>query len=161
MPSSESQPPTVSVYDLELMKRRSLSQLLIRAGRLVDERGVAEMSARGRQVRRSHTALFAYIEHEGTRLSVLAEKLGISKQAVTQRVDELEAMGAVERVPDPADRRAKLVRFGDEGRRAMAEGLSILSEIDEELERALGATRAARMRRGLALVIESLEHEER
>ena len=43
---------------------------------------------------------------EGTRLTVLAERLGVSTQATRQLVDEREEMGFVERARDPADARA-------------------------------------------------------
>ena len=62
-------------------------------------------------IRPAHTALFPHIDLSGTRQTALARRMGVSKQAVGQLVSELEQMGALERVPDPSDGRARLVRF--------------------------------------------------
>ena len=43
-------------------------------------------------------------------MSVLAERAAITKQSMAELVAHLERHGYVERVPDPTDRRAKLVR---------------------------------------------------
>ncbi|MBN9076366.1 MAG: MarR family transcriptional regulator [Rhizobiales bacterium 65-79] len=45
------------------------------------------------------------------RQNVLAERIGIEAMTLSTYVDRLEAKGLVERVPDPDDRRAKLVRL--------------------------------------------------
>ena len=60
--------------------------------------------------------LAAGIDPDGTRLSVLAERAQVAKQTATALVDHLERSGYVERVPDPADGRARLVRLTDRGR---------------------------------------------
>ena len=60
-------------------------------------------------IRPKHGAVFANIDREGTRASVLAQRAGIGKAAMGELIDELERLGYVERRPDPSDRRAKLV----------------------------------------------------
>ena len=60
-------------------------------------------------IRPKHGAVFANLDREGTRATVLAERAGIGKAAMGELVDELERLGYVERRPDPEDRRAKLV----------------------------------------------------
>src|SRR4029453_10061120 len=59
--------------------------------------------------------LAAGIDPQGTRLSVLAERAQVAKQTATALVDHLEHSGYVERVPDPADGRARLVRLTRRG----------------------------------------------
>src|SRR5579884_4239839 len=56
-----------------------------------------------------HGAVFANLDREGTRPTVLAQRAGMGKAAMGELVDELERLGYVERRPDPHDRRAKLV----------------------------------------------------
>ena len=51
------------------------------------------------------------VDPDGTRLSVLAARAQIAKQTATALVDKLERAGYVERVPDPTDGRARLVRM--------------------------------------------------
>ena len=61
-----------------------------------------------------------YLDDAGTRVSVLAERAQITKQSMAELVAHLERHGYVERVPDPADGRAKLVRATDRGRAVFA-----------------------------------------
>jgi len=146
---------------LEAVKRGSVSQLLLKAGRLVDERGVDRFPVRdgAPRLRRSHTALFPHIDREGTRISTLAERVGVTKQAISQLVGDLEALGVVQRVPDPTDGRAKLVVFAEEGPAVLLRGMALLAGIDAELTEALGEERMKRLRRSLQRVIEALEAE--
>ena len=53
---------------------------------------------------------------DGTRVSDLADALRIAPRSATEVADGLEARGLVERAPDPADRRAVLLRMTDAGR---------------------------------------------
>jgi DNA-binding MarR family transcriptional regulator len=53
----------------------------------------------------------ARIGQHGTRVSELAEQARVTKQSAGFLVQQLEAAGYVERVPDPTDRRARLVRL--------------------------------------------------
>jgi DNA-binding MarR family transcriptional regulator len=79
----------------------------------------------------------------------LAERLGVTKQAVSQALDDLEQLGIVERVADPADARARLVRFTERGRAGLLDGLAILRELEAECAAAIGASRMAELRRAL------------
>ena len=125
---------------LEAAKAGSWAQLLFQCARLINERALAQVQRRmGLAIRPSHTSLFPYIELEGTRPSVLAQKLGISKQAVGQMVEALCEMGIVERVPDPGDARAQLVRFSRKGRKGLLQGLALLSDLESELAATVGA----------------------
>src|SRR5215510_8733281 len=101
---------------LEAEKSKRTAQLLLKAARLVNERAIARVRERtGRPVRVAHTTLLPHVDLEGTRLTVLAKRLGVTKQAAGQLVDELEQFGMLERVADPADARAKLVKFSRRG----------------------------------------------
>ncbi|WP_324275280.1 MarR family winged helix-turn-helix transcriptional regulator [Blastococcus brunescens] len=57
----------------------------------------------------------------GVRLSDLAERLRIAPRSATEVADALQDRGLVERTPDPADRRAVILRPTDEGRRIREE----------------------------------------
>src|SRR5438445_13818246 len=61
-------------------------------------------------LRPKHGAVIANIDRHGTRPSVLAERAGMTRPAMGELIDELEALGYVKRVPDPEDRRAKLIK---------------------------------------------------
>ncbi len=97
-------------------------------------------------LRPAHTRLFPHIDYEGTRLTELARRVGISKQATAQLVDELEAMRVLERVPDPEDGRAKLICFRvEKGVPVFVQGLAVLRELEGELGELLGETRMQRL----------------
>ena len=139
----------------------SAGHLLLKAARLLNERATARVRRVARvEFRTPHTALLPHIDFEGTRLTELAARVGTSKQAVGELVAELEEMGFLRRDPDPADARARLVRFTAHGRRALLHGLSILSEIEAELAAEIGGTRIERLRGDLARLIDALEASE-
>jgi DNA-binding MarR family transcriptional regulator len=145
-----------AVGDLEARKRASAGQLLLRAARLWNESAIARIRARApaSRLRVSHTALFPHLDFEGRRATDLAARLGITKQAVGKLVAELAATGVVEIVPDPADGRARLVRFSRRGERALRRGLSIFAEMERELAAKLGAAELERFRRTLARIVD-------
>jgi len=150
--------------ELETRKRASTLQLLFRAARLANERSVTHVRQtrpRSAGIRTAHTTLFPHISLEGTRLTDLARSVGISKQAVAQLVDELEAMGMVERRPDPDDGRAKLIRFSRRGRTALFEGLDALDEVEAQLAREVGASHLETLNRELRRLLRVLDAEER
>lgn len=66
-------------------------------------------------------ALKVVSERDGVRLSDLAEALRIAPRSATEVADGLQERGLVERTPDPADRRAVILRPTDEGRRVRGE----------------------------------------
>jgi DNA-binding MarR family transcriptional regulator len=156
VPSSKNPDSPRFAARLEDAKRESTLQLLFKAARLLNEEALVRVaSRRGRpSLRPSHTNLFPHIDLEGTRIVDLAARVGVTKQAVSQLVDELEAFGAVERVPDPADGRAKLVRFTKQGRKGLLDGLSVLRELEEELAGAIGTTRMRQLHEALALLVD-------
>jgi len=145
--------------ELERRKKDSVGQLLFRSARLFNELALSRVRARlgGPKIRASHTALFPFVELEGTRLTVLATRMGVSKQAAGQLVEELEQMGVLERVPDPADGRAKLVRFSRRGRRGLLEGLALLRRLELDLSAQMEEGDMARLHGILLRLLAALE----
>lgn len=137
--------------DLEAEKRASVAQLLFKCARLVNERALARVrERRGLEIRAVHTTLFPHINVvHGSRLTELAQALGISKQAVGQLVDELSEMGMLERRPDPEDGRAKRICYTSLGRQGLFDGLAILREEEQAMARAIGQERFAQLHEAL------------
>jgi DNA-binding MarR family transcriptional regulator len=144
---------------LEAAKRASLGHLLFRSARLLDEQALARVRAQSgiATLRAAHTKLLPHIDLAGTRLTDLASRLGVSKQAAGQVVEEMERMGVLERVRHPDDGRARMVRFSARGRRGLLHGLGVLREIEAELAVELGERDAATLRRLLARLLAALE----
>jgi DNA-binding MarR family transcriptional regulator len=97
-------------------------------------------------IRPAHGCVFRFVRPEGTRLTEMAERSGLTKQAVGEVVDDLEARGYVTRAPDPSDGRAKLVLLTAKGQRAQRFARGVFAEIEARWAERFGADRVADMR---------------
>ena len=140
---------------LEAAKQESTLQLLFKAARLLDERALDRIASEtGRpRMRRSHTSLLPHIDLAGTRITLLAERLGVTKQAASQLVDDLEAIGVLARQPDPDDARARRVVFTPLGRQGLLEGIELLRTIESELSAAIGQQTMQQLRNALLAIL--------
>ncbi|MGF7007297.1 MarR family winged helix-turn-helix transcriptional regulator [Aminobacter sp. BE322] len=86
----------------------------------------------------SRAGLLGHIARRGTRQAALIDRAGISKQAVQQLLDGLEAEGVIERAPDPEDKRGKLVLYTPKGLAALDDGDRIKLEIENRYRDRLG-----------------------
>lgn len=91
----------------------------------------------------ARAGLLGHIPRGGTRQSALIERSAISKQAVQQLLDGLEADGVLERLPDPMDGRGKLVRYTRQGLDALRDGDHIKLQIEQGYIARLGQQRFA------------------
>lgn len=103
-------------------------------------------------VRPSHGCVFGTIDPDGSRLTDLAERACMTKQSVGEVASDLEARGYVERVPDPSDGRAKIIRLTQRGRAAQALGLGLIDDIEREWAERFGADRIAALRDALEAI---------
>jgi DNA-binding MarR family transcriptional regulator len=111
----------------------TLIALLRRTSRRMVEEITERMEADGYPNAPSrHHPLFENIDPEGTRVTVLAARAGITHQAMAQLVSELEERGIVERVADPSDGRARLVRLTGEGRERVRAALEQIAAIEDK-----------------------------
>ncbi len=98
------------------MNELDLSHLLLEAFRSLEREIVAALEDRGAsELRPSQAMALLLVDRAGTRLSDLAQRATITKQAMMQLVDDLQEMGCVRRVPDSQDARAKMVRLTAKG----------------------------------------------
>jgi DNA-binding MarR family transcriptional regulator len=111
------------------------------------ERRVAETPYS--DIRITHGCVFGNIDPEGTRLTDLAERARMTKQSVGEVTSDLEQRGYVERVPDPSDGRAKIIRLTERGRAAQSLGVGLIDEIEQEWAERFGAERVAALRDAL------------
>ena len=105
-------------------------------------------------IRPLHGAVLAYLDPEGSRATDLAQRSGQHKQVVGKVIDELEALGYVERRPDPADRRAKLIVPTPRGLDQMASSDAILAALERRHAEAVGAEAFAEFKRRLQEIAE-------
>ncbi len=109
-------------------------------------------------IRITHGCVFGNIDPKGTRLTDLAERAFMTKQSVGEVVSDLEKLGYAERVPDPSDGRAKIIRLTERGHVARAVGMELINELEQEWAERFGADRVAALRDALeAITAERLE----
>ncbi len=90
---------------------------------------------------------------EGSRLTTLAERTGLTKQAVTVLAQELEERGYVTRRADPDDARSRIVSFTKKGVRLMFDSFGVVEDIERRFGNILGEQTMDELRRGLAAFI--------
>jgi DNA-binding MarR family transcriptional regulator len=135
-----------------------LSHLLLDAFRSLDREIATALEDRGAgELRPSQAVALLQVERTGTRLSELAQRAGITKQAMMQLVDDLQGMGCVRRVPDPQDSRAKIVRLTARGLRLRASARKAIQAVESRIRRRLGGRRYEGLR---GLLVELKEVEE-
>jgi DNA-binding MarR family transcriptional regulator len=89
--------------------------------------------------------LMLMIDVEGTTVSELARRVGVTKQAMADSVQALESQGLVTREPHDRDRRARLVTLTDEGYAALQVGLEVVTAMHERWSDLLGDDNMSRL----------------
>jgi len=103
-------------------------------------------------LRPGHGCVFGNIDPDGSRLTELAERARMTKQSVGEVASDLEARGYVERVPDPNDGRAKIIRLTQRGREAQAIGQALIDDLERDWGERFGADRVAALRDALEAI---------
>ena len=125
--------------DLDLFRKHNIGQHLLEVARDFQKRALEAFVARGHAgLQPAHQAVLTHLRVTGTRLTELAQRAAMSKQAMGQLVDEVERLGYVERVSDPTDGRAKIVRFTQAGLELIKHGTDIATEIQREYAALIG-----------------------
>lgn len=128
--------------------------LMFIAGRHVEARVIDGVREAGHALTLAQARLAARIGERGTRLTDLAEQAQVTKQSAGFLVDQLERAGYVERVADPADARARLVRFTARGREVVAAARRVERQVLREWKRHLGPDRFAALQDALTALRE-------
>jgi DNA-binding MarR family transcriptional regulator len=101
--------------------------------------------------------LLLHLDATGARPTALAQRAGITKQAVSQLIRDLEARGYVEQVPDETDTRAKIVRLTENGVALRTACAGVKHELQTIAISKLGKTRVLRLLRDLTELTAALE----
>jgi DNA-binding MarR family transcriptional regulator len=103
-------------------------------------------------IRPGHGCVFGNIDPQGSRLTDLAERAKMTKQSVGEVTSDLERRGYLERVPDPEDGRAKIIRLTDRGRKAQAAGRGLINDLERDWAERYGEEQIAALRAALEAV---------
>jgi DNA-binding MarR family transcriptional regulator len=149
MPSSQKSSPLKT-------KEMLIGALLRVPAQAIQRRIIRELNAAGFDgLSMPHMAVLQFPGPDGVRPSTLAERAGMSKQAMNRLLQSLEDLGYVVRSDAPDEGRARIVRFTKRGRAAYSEVLAILREIEREWSAELGPEDFAQLKELLFRVWES------
>lgn len=101
-------------------------------------------------LRSSQLRMLSLTPVDGMRVTDLAERVGMTKQALGEFATGLEGLGLLESVRDPSDRRARILRPTAKGRRAVADGEAVIREVEERWRDRVGHERWDLLRETLA-----------
>lgn len=133
-----------------------IGALLRVPGQAIHRRIVDELNAAGfADLRLPHMAVLQFPGPDGVRPGTLAERAGMSKQAMNQLLRSLEGIGYIVRSNAPDEGRARIVRFTKRGHAAYAKIHGILRDIEREWSAELGAKNFAQLKELLFRVWES------
>ena len=139
------------------MSQTAVARMLQEAYRALDVELEAALEDRGAaEVTPTQARALLLVDRTGTRLTELAGRAGVTKQAMMQMVDELQATGYLRRTPDPMDGRAKIVRLTARGLRQRATARQALAAVEARIKRRLGSRRYDVLR----MLLEELTLEE-
>jgi DNA-binding MarR family transcriptional regulator len=112
----------------------------------IHERGYADISI-------ADTHLLANLDTEGTSISALARRAGVTRQAASQQVAVLEAAGYIERRPSDTDARAVIIIQTRRGRALLADAIAIVEELEAGYETHLGQPRLTDLKESLSALL--------
>ncbi|HJQ48704.1 MAG TPA: MarR family transcriptional regulator [Amycolatopsis sp.] len=127
----------------------NLGLLLFIPYRHMESAVLAALKEHGHDLPLNQARVFQRINAQGSRLGELAQAAQLSKQTVGSIVDQLEAAGYVQRIPDPADARARLVTVTAKGNELVELSIPVVREIEQGWKTALGAARMRQLKETL------------
>jgi DNA-binding MarR family transcriptional regulator len=137
---------------------KSLQVLLRDAHDTVEAENQAVLARNGfADIKPWHATVLRNLGEDGARPSELAMRAGITRQAVTKVLDELERLDVVRRDPDPDDGRGVIVRYTDRGRAGLDMVRKRMLELEAEFAERVGGTRWADARAVLEALFEGRE----
>ena len=133
--------------DGEIVLEPMLGALLRRTLQALTMRVAADLAAAGfADLRPAHLVVFQQLESGGSRLTDLAALAHMTKQSMWALVDDLERLGYVERIPDPADKRARIVRRTERGWAVERAARASVRAFEEEWTQRVGEDRMEQFR---------------
>jgi DNA-binding MarR family transcriptional regulator len=151
-PALASRHPELS--SLDRVRHEHLGWLLGRADLLFAESVTREMHERGfAGIRLVHIALIRNVDENGTRISEIARRAGMTKQATGQLVAEFVELGYIRLVADPSDGRAKIARYTAKGKRLLVAIVASIERTEDAVSASIGAQHLTRLKAALRIML--------
>ncbi|HUC38057.1 MAG TPA: MarR family winged helix-turn-helix transcriptional regulator [Acidimicrobiales bacterium] len=137
----------------DLFRAPMIRLLKMATDQFADELGQKLAAVGLGDIRPGHGCVFGNIDPEnGSRLTDLADRANMTKQSVGEVTSDLEQGGYLERVADPSDGRAKIIRLTAQGRNAYSIGRRLIDELEREWDERYGGEHIVALREALELV---------
>src|SRR5262249_45377605 len=131
---------------LRAWRDATLYRLLFRASRAEMSEALDRLQRHHPRATLSYTTLLANLDTEGTTISALARRAGVTRQAASQQLGEIERAGYVKRIAAPNDARAVFVHQTAKGRALLQDAIEIVGGIEAEYAQHIGADRVAQLK---------------
>ena len=129
----------------------NLAQLFMRAFYWADEGLQNTLKRKGwPTITRAQSLVFVNIGEGVTRPSEIASRVGVTRQAIHQTINELVDMGFLKLEPDPRDRRAKVVVYTESGAKIGKDAVEALQQVEAALSSRIGEERVNALRDALS-----------
>ena len=160
MKGRKARPASGNFTSIDAIRHEHLGWLLERADRLFARRVSHAVHTRGfDDVRLVHVRLIRSVEAGGTRITDIARRTGMSKQATGQLVSEFTGLGYIRIVPDPNDGRIKIAEYTAKGKRLLAAIVEAITEAEDAVAASIGAADLRTLKEMLTRMIVSVEEE--
>ncbi len=155
---SSMRPPPGDSTAFRHYRNTRLYRPLARILRVYNRRLVEGLHARGfMDFSPSFPQLLSNLDVEGTRIGLLAQRAGVTRQAAGQLLREIERCGYVDRRAAPDDARATVVRFTARGRRLLATVFDLVDEIESDFAASLESGEFDELRAKLVILANDID----
>jgi DNA-binding MarR family transcriptional regulator len=151
-------PPLTDPPALRAWRDQTLYRLLLRASRAETTATLEGIHQRGyTDISLTDTNLLANLDTDGTTISALARRAGVTRQAASQQIAALELAGYVERRPSDTDGRAVVIVQTAAGRSLLEDALEIVDDLERVYAEHLGDTRLAHLKQALSSLLARID----
>ncbi len=147
-----------SLSQLNHRRENNLRQRLLRTSRIINTAIVAGLHRSGfTQLSSTHTALLSNLDLDGNGLTLVAQRAGISKQAMGRLADELVRLKYIKRTRSKTDRRAVKLEFTATGLDLMKQSFAIMDDIEKRCSQRIGKQRLHTLLTSLRDIVNEFE----
>lgn len=142
--------------ELESKRTAILGRLLYFSFNLLLDRTMTKLKRRGHaNIGMAQSVLLRNLDFSGTQITVIAKRAGVTKQAIVKVARNLQQRGYLKILPDPNDRRAKLVMLTRKGYRFVNDVIEISEEVENEIAAAVGRKKMNELQTTLQAILQA------
>lgn len=137
------------------LRQTNVGRLLLQSYRQFEYIASNELSSRGySDLRLPHFQILPHMNVEGARMIDIAQRMNLTRQAISQIADDLEDKGYLLRIPDPEDGRAKRLALTAKGKALLSILPDVVASAERQLGELVGEDLFEALRAGLAKIVE-------